>query len=533
MKDSLERAQVSIRDYLFILFYRKKVFLFPALIVFFTATIGSFFLPKYYSSAVLVLVQEEENIINPLAVKSSYIPAQTPTLIEQLKTLTEKVLNYPQLLMVIRELGLEKKISSPLELEKLILSIRKRVEIQLRSPEVFEISYEDKDPKMAQQLVNTLVESFIRYNVEKKRELALAGVKFAETQAENYKKKLEESEKVLYEFRKEFPLQSPGKDTDINISLLINYQTNLTNTEISLQEIQGKLKVIEAQLSGEESLPVSNDLIELNPIIGSLSEEIRKEQMNLDDLLKNNPASPNVLNLEIRLDDLKRRLSEETERVIDNQTFQTSPLLMKKLEDETRNYRNEIKVYKERIDAFKRLVAEYEGRIASLPEQDRIYSQLLRDSKVNSNIYEMLVLKVEENRLDAVELQQRGINYEVLETGRLPLKPSKPQKLIISLVALFLGIFTGLGSVFLVEMADHSFRNVEDACKCLSIPVIGSTMKILTLYESAALKKKRGKFMLIMILVLFVFIIAAVVTSVLQEKMLTERIIREQMREAN
>ncbi len=162
MKESFSKAQVTIRDYLFILFQRKKYFLLPALIVFFTASIGSFFLPKYYSSSVLLLVQEQK-VINPLAREQRTFVTAPASLGEQLRNFTEKILNFPQLLMVIQELGDDKKVTSPLALEKLITTIRKRTDIRLRSPEVLEVRYEDKDPKKSQALVNTLVKSFIRY----------------------------------------------------------------------------------------------------------------------------------------------------------------------------------------------------------------------------------------------------------------------------------------------------------------------------------------------------------------------------------
>lgn len=529
MKESFSKAQVTIRDYLFIIFHRKNFFLIPALIVFFTASIGSFFLPKYYTSSVLVLVQEEGKVINPLASRPTYVPTTTPTLVEQLKTLTEKILNYPQLLMVIKELGLDKFINNPLELEKLIRSIRKRVKIKLRSAEVFEVSYEDKDPKMVQQLVNALVTSFIDYNIAKKQELALTGVKFAESQVQIYKEKLKKSEKALYEFKNKYSLQSPGKDTDINVSLLINYQTQLTSTDLSIAEINKELDVVNRQLKGIEPVAFTREVIEVNPIIDSLNEQVKDTQLMLDDLLLNDPSSSKVVELQLRIDDLRRRLAEETTKMIDNQVPQTHPVLFCQLEGKKKTIDRKLKDLYVRQQEYKKLVQEYEMRIASLPEQERIYADLMRDNRVNNNIYEMLMLKIEENRLDAVELQQRGINYEILERGRIPLKPSKPQKLIISIIAFILGILTGLGCVFVVELGDHSFRNIEDARRFLDVPVIGSTMKIVTLGQLYVERKKQRRTTIIVIVLLVVFIVGAVISSNIQEKKLSEKIVREQL----
>ncbi len=530
MKESLLKAQVTLRDYLFIIFHRKKIFLLPALIVFFTAAIGSFFLPKYYASSVLVLVQQEEKNFNPLSTeRRAYDVTQTPTLVDQIKTLTEKILNYPQLRLLVSSLGLDKNISSPLELEKLIYSLRERTRVRLRSPEVFQVTYEDRDPLMAQKVVNALVNEFIQYNIERKKKLAFIGVKFASSQAEVYRKKLAKAEKRLYEFQEKFPFQSQGKDTDLNVSLLINYQTSLTTAELNLKQIKSQVTKIKKQLNGEEPVDLTTDVLQSDPIIDSLNTKLKNTQITLDDLRQVNPGSPQIPDLEMQLDDLRSRLLEQTQKAVTSQTPQTSPLLFRQLQQQRDTLELTEREYKKRVTYLSGLVKEYEGRLSTLPEQQRQLASLLRDQKVNSNIYQMLRLKVEENRLDAVELQQKGLRYDILEKGRVPFKPSKPRKLIISIVALFLGILSGLACVFLVEMSDHSFRNIEDARRFSEVPVIGSTMKIMTETEYRTERRKQINLIVILILVFSVFITIAAISSYVQQNAMTQEIINKQM----
>ncbi|MFH2138082.1 MAG: GNVR domain-containing protein [Candidatus Omnitrophota bacterium] len=532
MKESFSKSQATVRDFLLILFHRKKYFLLPALVVFFTASFGSFFLPKYYSSSVLLLVQEEK-VINPLSKEPEYLRTAPQSLGEQLRTLSEKILNYPQLVLVVNSLDLGDKIKNPLEQEKMVFSIRNRTRIKLRSSEVIEISYEDKDPNMAKKLVNILVNSFIEYNRFKKEKLALTGVTFAEEQAEVYREKLEESEKVLYEFQSKFLLQKPGKDTDINISMLVNYQTILTNTQLSLEELQTQLNRINDQLSGQEPVVLSEELLNSSPIITTLNEQLQNRQIYMDNLIYKDPSSSQVMDVELEIDNLRGRLSEETDKMVDSQTRQTAPLFFKQLEQKRDELEVRVNDYKKREYDLRLLVDKYESRIASLPEQDRIYVNLQRDSRVNSNIYEMLRFKVEENRLDTIEIQQKGTQYEVIEEGRVALKSSRPKKLIISIVAFILGILTGFGCVFLVEMGDHSFRNPEDALNFLNVPVVFSTMKILTRTEYFNQKRKQRKNVAILVVIFALFFIAALMTSYVQEKKLTEKVIREKIQDGD
>jgi len=530
VKESVPKAQTSLRDYLFIVFHRKKVFLLPALIIFFTVSIGSFFLPKYYSSAVLLLIQDEDTI-NPLTPRTDMTAHLPVSLREQLTTLTEKILNYPQISAVISKLGLLKESGNLQDREELFYSIRRRTKVRLRSAEVVEIVYEDKDPKMAEKFVNALVNSFIEYSLNQKKQKALIGVNFAESQAKIYRKKLEEAEDKLAEFRKKFPLQTPGKDTDINVSLLINYQTQLTNEKLLLDEYKQKEMKLKNQLSGKEPIELTSEMLTANSIVSSLADDLRRTQLRLDDLRHSNPASEDIPKLELDMDDLRRRLTEETEKEIDAQTPFTSPFLYNQLKQQINEIEENIKTLMKRKTDLEKLVADLEERINSLPEQQRMHARLLRDSEVNRNIYEMLLLKLEENRLDAVEAQQKGLRYEILEKGRLPLKPSKPQKLFISIVALIAGIISGLGAVFLMEIADHSFRGVEDARRYLDIPVIGSTMKIMTRPEINMYRRRQTAFTITLSFIFILFIIIAVITSSVQEKKLTQQILREQLME--
>ena len=531
MKDSFSKSQVTLKDFLLILFHRKKYFLLPALIVFFTATIGSFFLPKYYLSSVLILVQAEK-VINPLSTdQRPYSVSQQTNIVEQLKTFSEKILNFRQLISVVQKVGQEAQITNPLEREKLLKSIRQRTKIRLRSPEVLEVNYEDKDPKMAQRLVNSLVETFIEYNRMKKEQLALTGVKFGEDQAEVYRKKLEESEQALSDHQEKYSLQKPGKDTEINVSLLINYQTSLTNTQLSVEEGKQLLRRLKNQINGKEPVLMSQEFLLANPIIESLNESIKVRQLQLDDMMHRDPSSGRITDLELEIGDFSRRLLEETEKIVDTQTQLNAPLFYKQLEQQKSDLEMHVRNLRKKEKELTDLVNEYSRRIATLPEQDRIYAELQRDNRVNNNIYEMLRFKVEENRLDAIELQQKGTRYDILEEGRLPLKPSKPQKLLIAIVALVLGVLTGFFCVFFVERGDHSFRNVEDARKYLDIPVISSTIKIMSKKDFKKLQQKKVGAMLLILIAFILFVVVAVTSSYVQDKKLTERIIREQMQE--
>lgn len=516
-----QEIQGSLRDYLQIVFHRRWFFAMPFVIVFFTATIGSFFLPKYYKSSILILV-EEEKPVNPLATKElTYISptGQPPTLAEQLKTLTERILSYPHLLVLAKTLDLDKGITDQVAYEKLLMGMRKRSDVRMRSPDVFQISYEDKNPVASRDVVRTLIKIFTDENKSKKTGQAQTAIKFAEEQAQLYKKKLEESEKALFEFRAQYPMQLPGATLDYNVSMLTNYQTSLTTIQMNIKEAQNKIDLTKKQLSGREPVIITSETIDLNPAVSRLNLRLQELQSNMDDLMAKKPDSPDISSLQVEIEDIREQLRLETEKLVGSDTAHTAPLFYKRLEQKLKDAQKEVDELKVREKNLQNLVKEYEKRIETLPEQERKLALLTRDTEVNQNIYKMLVLKVEENKLAAAEVEEKGTKYTILDDARIPLKPSKPEILLIGIVALVLGVLSGFGCVFLTEFADHSFRGVEDAKAFLKFEILGGIAAIVDRNEIMARKAKQRVIAgLIVVLYVVFFTVAATYSSIKQEE---------------
>ncbi|MDP3789214.1 MAG: GNVR domain-containing protein [Candidatus Omnitrophota bacterium] len=121
---------------------------------------------------------------------------------------------------------------------------------------------------------------------------------------------------------------------------------------------------------------------------------------------------------------------------------------------------------------------------------DKLYKLLLldkldkseaRDEGVTQKLYNELLSRLETAKItQRLEASKEGTRYTILDPARLPLKPAKPNKLIVLFVGLFLGASAGLGLVFLAELFDHSFLGIDEAKAFLEFPVFGAVSKIIT-----------------------------------------------------
>jgi len=527
MPKSDPKKQVTLKDYFLIIFLRKRLFLLPFLIVFFTASIGSFFLPKYYESTAIIKVEEREPI-NPLATKQQIIQAKKDTtLVEKMKTLNEEILSYERLYLLIKELKLYDGYTGS-SFESLIKSLRKRVRIRMKSPEIFTVSFEDEDPQQAMEIVNTLMNIFIEDNKERKKQEARIGVEYASVEAKIYKERLEEAEKRFETYRKEHTLELPGAEMDMNVQMLVNFQIQLAGIKMDILHVQEEIDKVSRQISGKEAVIISQDLLELNPIVLDLNDQLQQLQTQLENLLIIDPNSEDAYEIQRAIDDARAKLQQEIQKHVNAETQNDNPLFYQRLVQKLNDAEQTKQRLKDRESELGQLVNRYETRMASLPEQEAEYSKLSRDVELNDQIYKMLKIKEEESRLTAVELEKRGINYELFSKGRLPLRPTKPQKLLIAIVALFLGFMSGLGCVFVAELADRSFKNAQDAMEYLEIPYLGCVNKIITEEEMSRIRRNKRMIASFVTVALISLIVAGIISTVRENLKAKEEITRQE-----
>lgn len=144
---------------------------------------------------------------------------------------------------------------------------------------------------------------------------------------------------------------------------------------------------------------------------------------------------------------------------------------------------------------------------------DKLDNVLARDVAVNNQIYNTLLQRAETAKItQRLQSSKEGTRYTVLDPPRLPLKPIKPNKVLVTLAGMFMGIVAGAVLVFALEFLDKSFIDVEEANRFFGTPLLGAISRINT---ETSLRKQRERLSWLYSLVLLGGIIAIVVTTAL------------------
>lgn len=120
------------------------------------------------------------------------------------------------------------------------------------------------------------------------------------------------------------------------------------------------------------------------------------------------------------------------------------------------------------LAAIDKKSTELNQAIKRLPETQRLYLQLYRDVKVNTELYTALLNSYQQ--LKIVKAGEIG-NVRIIDTAVEPVNPIKPRKLIVLLLSIFVGGFIGVLIALLRHMLSSGIKDSSRIENELDLPV--------------------------------------------------------------
>lgn len=349
--------------------------------------------------------------------------------------------------------------------------LRRAVSVQpVTNTDTVRISVRLPDPEEARQVANAVVESFAEFNREMNQLEARSALAFIESQLRQVQENLRAAENALLSYKEANRLVEPSQQAKAAVDKLADLEKMRAATQIALRESATRIAQVRAQLEKQVPTLVTSTTIASNPLIQSYKLRLSDVEARISAARQSlAPGHPQIAALEAEAAQVRQLMSQEVERVVSAQTETLNPIYQG-LVQQLIGLEVDQLAQQARSEAIQRLIAQEEAALLALPARELELARLAREQRVNEELYVMLRTRYEELRI-----QEASVIADVraIDPAERPESPVSPRPLLNLAVAVFLGLFAGVGAAFVLEFMDTTVKSEDELERLAGAPVLG------------------------------------------------------------
>jgi len=448
-RDSLAQELLS---YVEVPIRRPLQVLLPLLTVMTIALVIAFKMPEKYRTATLILVEEQE-------VPKSFVQTKDNSTKPRLLTIRQEILSRTRLEQVIKELNPYPERAGQAAVTDILESMRAAVSIKVKGEDAFTIEYVHRSPSMAQAVANRLAGLFIEETMRAREEQVTSAVSFIEAQLADARRELELKEQALRQF-KEARMGSLPEQTGSNLATLQRLQLEQQSLAASLQSARQRLTTLDQASTDAGPTPgpatrhEQSELSTLRARLAELQERYTREH-------------PDIQAVQARI----ARLEGTAVRTSDPASAAPSPVRASPLLDQARR---EVKDLEEKIASVDKRMQVFQQRVENTPRAEQELANLTRDHHIlQQNYLQLLNKKIDAQMAERLEERWKGEQFRVLDPAFLPEEPYSPNRRLIAVIGLVVGLLAGLTLAYASEFLDSSIKGVKDLDVLAPLPLLG------------------------------------------------------------
>ena len=393
-----------------------------------------------------------------------------------LETEIQVLLSIPIVTKVIESLDLK----NPDEEILTVNEFREKLQASsVRGTDVLGVSYQDKDPTLAADVVNAVMQFYLKNDIEVNRSQTRAARQFISQQIPRSERQLSQAEASLRQFKERFGVVELAGEAQESVRRLADLKASIVDTESKLLAAQERSKTLQSNLGGLQP----NQAIAIGKVSESRSiQTTLLESKAIEDQLavarsEYQPEHPAIADLERKLQAINTNLDDRIQEtagdvnIVNTGNIELGQIIGLELMTELVKSDVETKSIQEQLSS---LQAEYQqslGRTNKLPALEQKHSELIRDLEVARQSYNTLLESYQKAQL--AENQNLG-NARVINQAQITDKPIAPRKMLNMLMGGVLGILGGAGLALLLDARDVRVRTVQDIRDILPYTLLGT-----------------------------------------------------------
>ena len=395
-----------------------------------------------------------------------------------LDTEAEVIRSTPIVNQTIAALNLKNEKGQPVAYEDFIKILKVKA---VRGTDVLSVSYENRDPKQAIAVVDTLMNIYIKNNILTNRAEPAAAGKFINQQLPQVEESVRKAEAALRNFKEQnkiLDLDQEAKATGTALDTL-DQQIKGTRTEIAkttgrVAEMQKKLGMSSEEALAQNSLTQSVAVQQVFEKLKQVEDQLTVDRTRFQD------ESPTIVNLKSKQTALKALLDDRTKLVLKEQPQVSYENLQKSAEKQggklvetlTENLVAAEAEHKAQINQLASLTTTrslYEQRVSTLPKLEQIQRELQRQLDAAQESYKLLLKNREVVRL--AENQNIG-NAQIVSAAVAPKSPSGNKQVFV-VGGVVVGSLLYIVTAFMLELIDSSIKTTKEVRNIFRYTLLG------------------------------------------------------------
>lgn len=440
--------------------------------------------PNNYTTSV-VLYSDVTNIIEPLLKGRASV-----TEIDRSQQAREVIYSRSIIEKAGKEAGLINEAMTPEKMDRMVKSIRSRLEIKADKNNYFTVSYTSGNPDESFEMLHAITTVFMDNAESKKREESLGAFNFIDAQVQSYKRQLELAEEKLKEFKAG---NIDGTEATVS-SRIAQLRVDIETLDIGIEETESRRKTIERQLSEEgQYIRTKSALDELTARRQNLMSQLEKL------LLAYQESYPDVVSVRGQIRELDAMI-EQTKQLGEVYANNAENPLYEELRKQISAAEVDLRAQLRRRESLKRLLEQEHERAQRVAANQAQLSELTRDYNVTRDVYEEMLQRKESARLSmSLDQEGQGVTYRIQDPASFPLNPSGISYIHFALVAPFLGFLVPFGLIVVYVLADPHFRSSRILMQ--QMPPEVELLGVIPHYDSPMLQRILRKEIIVLVII--------------------------------
>lgn len=428
------------------------------------------FLPNVFQSSAKIYV-DVGSVLRPLL---SGVAVQGD-IQGQVDMMRRTLLTRPNLEELARMTDLDLTAQTPSSMESLLERLKNNIEVRGDRNNLFEISYTNSDPNLAQNVVRALTTIFVENNLGENRVDIDNAQEFLRKQIADYQAQLETIERREAEFQQRNMNLLRGESSFVEG--IRNAEAAVSGLKVEMQDALTRKAILEEALKETPPTVIGDGYASGPP--SDIDVRIMQLYSEIDDLTaRYTEQHPDVVVLKRRLE----RLLEEK-----NQGFGGGPArsdgdaapvpnpMYSQLRMELLDEVTTIETLRGKIDRAEQSLETLRSKAHMVPQLEAERKQLGRDYEIIRSKYEALLQRRESARISAAsEAEGNKLAFRMIEPANLPVLPSGPNRPLLLAVVFVVSLGAGAGLAWLIAMARVTYGSVDHLRKDFGVRVIGA-----------------------------------------------------------